>query len=462
MRGKDGVGGQLTLVRPCARCRGVGLSQTREERGGVLLLIGGGREKRGKRRGKEGDGLFQTPWRKQNVPATSAGTLGHARAHSTFHSLVQRASPPPHPRRPPISAAVPIRVERRKRSGRRPSPASRAAPDARRQGYIRKGGAQALLFPHRRPSVGGCTRASPLLIPCPRHPVRAERRRTRARRSPSPGPSPSPTSRRPSPLPPPLPLSAPPIRTEGVRMRAPTTALFLSSRPLPSHSHEGTPPPPPFPIRTEGVMLPPLPVAPGPSLSPSATYAAPLPVPPGPSPSPLTTMGTRGHAILGPTLPHSRGREKYEGMPPRTRGKGVREVTSPPAPSFPVALGPSPSPLPRCPVRAARRHATRARGPTFPHSHDRGDRIPPPPLPIWPRRPVCEGTPPPAPPFPLATPRGTHGKTRGQAAPSRGAPFAWEGTHEAKPSPPPHVSRRRAGAVTVRPCSPRPPRFRVP
>ncbi|KAH9016361.1 hypothetical protein EDB84DRAFT_1567254 [Lactarius hengduanensis] len=44
-------------------------------------------------------------------------------------------------------------------------------------------------------------------------------------------------------------------------------------------------------------------------------------------------------------------------------------------------------------------------------------------------------------------------------APSRGAPFAREGAHEAKPSPPPHVSRSRAG--TAQKVSP-PPTYNPP
>ncbi|KAH9057115.1 hypothetical protein EDB83DRAFT_2316084 [Lactarius deliciosus] len=243
---------------------------------------------------------------------------------------VQRVSPPPHPRHPPISATVPICVERRKRPGLRPSPASHTAPFVLRQGtlgemhegllppslspvratpFAQKGGVRGHLFPLSRPL------SFPHIPP-----------------SLSFAPSPSPVRT--------------PIRTEGC-MRAPTTTLSLSSRPLPLHSCEGTPPLP-FPICAEGrstrVCRP---------VRAGRVYArSHHPWPPPYLAAPFARQGgTRGHAV----------------PPFRIRTTG----------------------------------ATAFR-----------------PLPIWPRRPICEGTPPPAPPFPLATPRGTHGKTRGQAMPA--------------------------------------------
>ncbi|KAH9069674.1 hypothetical protein EDB83DRAFT_2314069 [Lactarius deliciosus] len=238
-----------------------------------------------------------------------------------------------------------------------PIPCITRRPVHAQTGYIRKGGAQALLFPHRHLFAGGHTRACcPPPYPLSTPPRSRRKAAYEGTSFPLSGPLsfphiPPSLSFAPSPSP----VRAP-IRTEG-RMRAPTTTLSLSSRPLPLHSREGTSPPP-FPIRAEG-------------------------------------RSTRACCPI-------RAGRVY------TRSRHPQPLPSP---------SPSASPLPRCPVRAARGHA-RARGPTLPHSHDRGDRIPPPPLPIWPHRPVCEGTPPPAPPFPLATPCGIHGKTQGQAMPA--------------------------------------------
>ncbi|KAH9020754.1 hypothetical protein EDB84DRAFT_1565571 [Lactarius hengduanensis] len=152
---------------------------------------------------------------------------------------------------------------------------------------------------------------------------------------------------------------------------------------------------------------------------------------------------TRGHATPGPTLPHSRGRGR-EGMPPFSPS-----LPTPPLPASYAQDG------------GTRGHA--APGPTLPHSRGRGctrargplsPSLPAPPP--WPRRPVRaeQGHAAPAPRFPLvcAIPFARKGGMRGQAAPSRDAPFAWEWAHEAKPC----RAASKTGAVSVRPRSPRP------
>ncbi|KAH9039497.1 hypothetical protein EDB85DRAFT_2141018 [Lactarius pseudohatsudake] len=149
----------------------------------------------------------------------------------------------------------------------------------------------------------------------------------------------------------PSPLAAPPIRTEGVHTRARhRRPLPLPlSRPLPSHegAHEDTTPPaPPFPIGR------------------AALYAQ--------------QGGTRGHAIPGPTLPHSRGRGVREGMPP----------------PFPAAPTP---PLPAPSAWGTRGHAPLV--PPFPIRAEGGcARACRPPSPL-----------PPTPPLPAPSARGTRG-----------------------------------------------------
>ncbi|KAH9046225.1 hypothetical protein EDB84DRAFT_1629087 [Lactarius hengduanensis] len=126
-----------------------------------------------------------------------------------------------------------------------------------------------------------------------------------------------------------------------------------------------------------------------------------------------------------------------------------------------------------CRLSPCLRHPVRVEG---------GPRCPPPPspslLPVAPRSHgmgAHKGTPTPVPPFPFAQKRCARGLTapllrvapasspppsllsapppfarKGACegnAPSRGAPFAREGAHEAKPSPPPHVSRSRVGTA---------------
>ncbi|KAH9024446.1 hypothetical protein EDB83DRAFT_2527154 [Lactarius deliciosus] len=247
---------------------------------------------------------------------------------------------------------------------------------------------------------------------------------------------------------------------------------------------------PPFPIRAEGVTegtRPPLPVAPSPTPAP---LAAP--------PRYVREGGTGGHATGGPSLPHSRGR-------------GCARAYRPPP--LPVAPGTSPPPLGRATpyVRMGAREGTQP-GPTFPHSRGRGctrardslsPSLPAPPLLATP--PICvemghpsthatpalpfpfvrkgctradapgrpgahrvhatlyaqtRGTrvhaapaPAPAPPFPLvrASPFTRKGGMQGQAAPSRGAPV-----HVGMGAQGQAASSSRAGAVSMRPRSPRP------
>ncbi|KAH9028001.1 hypothetical protein EDB84DRAFT_1563229 [Lactarius hengduanensis] len=342
------------------------------------------------------------------------------------------------------------------------APASRAALFARRQGCTRKGGAQ---------GKEGRTRACHPPYPLSASPPPAQKGGARGRVVWAP------TSRLP-PSPPPVPLSAPPIRTEGMHMRAPVTTLSLSSRPLPSHSRRGTPPPP-FPVRAEGVTPPPspspvppfppwrkgahkgtpplsplppldchahdgtLPPAPpfpvcaeegrtrGAPLSPPPP-APPLTAPPPPHPSAFTRQrgGTRGYSRKG----------VHAGTPLRMRGKSAREVTQPPAPPIPVALGP-PFPLdltaPYMQEGGTRGHVTPRPFPS-PFVRKGGVRHRP-ALTHRPRLPSLSSL--------------RH--VRGQAAPSRGAPFAREGVHEAKPTSPPYVSRSGASVVSVHPRSPR-------
>ncbi|KAH9009582.1 hypothetical protein EDB85DRAFT_2056572, partial [Lactarius pseudohatsudake] len=162
---------------------------------------------------------------------------------------------------------------------------------------------------------------------------------------------------------------------------------------------------------------------------------------PRPSPSPLgrATPYARARHPRPPTLPHLRGRGS-------TRGHA--------APGPPFSLGP------RHPVRAGWRHA-RARGPLSPSlpappplghaARTRGNGAPERTCHPSCGRGVHKGTTPPAAPyararhtrahpspfaprFPLvrATPFARKGGMRGQAAPSHGALFAWEGAHGAK------------------------------
>ncbi|KAH9036667.1 hypothetical protein EDB85DRAFT_2143020 [Lactarius pseudohatsudake] len=121
--------------------------------------------------------------------------------------------------------------------------------------------------------------------------------------------------------------------------------------------------------------------------------------------------GSRGHATPGSSLPHSHaapGIPSPLAAPPHTRGKGACEAP-PPAPPFPHSRGYAAGHLPS-PFAAP------------PGMREKGAR---------------EGI------------RAEWGARR------HAAPFAREGAHEAKLTPPPYVSRSGAGAVSVRLRSPR-------
>ncbi|KAH9021559.1 hypothetical protein EDB85DRAFT_2188607 [Lactarius pseudohatsudake] len=250
------------------------------------------------------------------------------------------------------------------------------------------------------------------------------------------------------------------------RMSHPLSSTLLPSllpSPSPTHSHRRG--------AYEGTPLPPSPSLPGPSLPmkgrtttrrprhlPSPGHAAPYAQEGGMRkhatrchPSPLAAPrqyvregGTRGHATPGPTLPHSRRRGVREGMPPplpvapdtSPSHPGVHEDTRPP---IPIAPGPSPFDHDTPAALYAR---ARYPGPPFPIHAEGGA-----PSACRPAR-AERGTPPPL-PLVRAAPFARKGGMRGQAAPSRGAPFAWEWAHEAKTS-------SWTGAVSMRPRSPRP------
>ncbi|KAH9015193.1 hypothetical protein EDB84DRAFT_1634709 [Lactarius hengduanensis] len=271
-------------------------------------------------------------------------------------------------------------------------------------------------------------------------------------------------------------LSAQP-RSRGQGACEGSPPLLVGSIPAPSllsapprmrgRGHARSATPPPFPIRAEGgcARMPPLsPLPPTPPLP--APYARDGGTRRHAAPGPLLLLWaapprTRGHATPGPTLPHSRGRG-HEGMPPFS-------------PSLPTP------PLPALYAQDGGTRGHTAPGPTLPHSRGRGctrargplsPSLPAPPP--WPRRPgqghdapgrpiraeggapsACrpvraeQGHAAPAPRFPLvrAIPFARKGGMRGQAAPSRDAPFAREWVHEAKPC---RVASK-TGVVSVRP-----------
>ncbi|KAH9014933.1 hypothetical protein EDB84DRAFT_1567932 [Lactarius hengduanensis] len=182
------------------------------------------------------------------------------------------------------------------------------------------------------------------------------------------------------------------------------------------------------PVRTEGGVPSPL----SPSLSPMLSHS----------------RAAHGHAAAcsprrpRPSLPHSA----------RKGARGTRRPLSPPP-----SASPFPWPRPPCPRKGARggtpppalgRAAPDARegggtrghvipGPTLPHSRGRGAR--------GYAAPYARGHATPDPIVHAGTP----------------PPFAREGAHEAKPCPPPHVSRSRADAVSVRPAFTRTPFLRT-
>ncbi|KAH9043091.1 hypothetical protein EDB85DRAFT_2216332 [Lactarius pseudohatsudake] len=200
----------------------------------------------------------------------------------------------------------------------------------------------------------------------------------------------------------PFPLSAPPIRTEGVRMRAPTTALSPSSWPVPSHSREDTSAPPfPHPGAREGA----------PSLAPRGVYEG--------TPPRTCGKGHESHATphlpqplpfpLRPRHPVHAGKGHAGHATPKATpfaGKGVHKGTE----GHPVATGPSPSPFDHTTLYAWERGA-RARDPQSHPSRSRG-----------------RGTMPPS-SLGGAAPYTRRGSTRGHAIPDA-TPFAGKGVHE--------------------------------
>ncbi|KAH9036993.1 hypothetical protein EDB85DRAFT_1888637 [Lactarius pseudohatsudake] len=197
--------------------------------------------------------------------------------------------------------------------------------------------------------------------------------------------------------------------------------------------------------------------------------------------------------------------------PPRLRGKGAREARHPLAPPLPIRAEGGRMRA-HCPASPRRPHPL----PLLSSRHPAREACHP-PFPPWPRRPICAGIarachpqfqPSPfacrprhplplgcaapytreggmrsatpgatLPPFaqkgvargyaaghlpsPFAAPPGTREKGAREGiraewgARGHAAPFTREGVHEAKPTPPPYVSRSGAGAVSVRPRSPR-------
>ncbi|KAH9016898.1 hypothetical protein EDB85DRAFT_1897897 [Lactarius pseudohatsudake] len=292
------------------------------------------------------------------------------------------------------------------------------------KGGARKGGAHEGMPPLPFPSL-------PL---CPRYPVRAERRRTRACRPLAFSPTPSP-------------LAAHSHRRGAYEGTPPPSSPSLPGPSLPMKGRTTTRRPQhlPFPFGRAA------PYAQEGGMRKHATRRHPSPLA---APSRyMQEGGTRGHTTLGPTFPHSRGRGVREGMPPPlpvapdtslpapyardggTRGHATRPHPSPftrkgvheARPPIPIAPGPSPlgHDVPGRPVRG---HATP--GPTLPHSRGRGRTECMPPC----THRTGARCPRPRPPLPLvrAASFTRKGGMRGQAAPSRGAPFAREWAHEAK------------------------------
>ncbi|KAH9003929.1 hypothetical protein EDB83DRAFT_2324249 [Lactarius deliciosus] len=312
----------------------------------------------------------------------------------------------------PFTSRRPIRVEGQ-RTGTPPPPLPVAS-------FARKGGARGPAIPLLRPLPFPLSAAVREGTPPPPFPIRVGAPALPLRDRPAPYAREGARDPRPHP--------SPCARKGGVRGH---TAPYAHGK----GAREGTPPPP----YTRGAP-PPLPVALGPFPLPRVT-------------TPPCTRG-KGHAIPGPTLPHGRGREVYEGTPPRTRtGRDAREARR--RFPLPVAVGPSPSPVMH---RPGAREGTRP-GPNLPHSHGRGGG--PHAAPLRPRPPLAappgtreHATPGPTLPLGRAVRHTWKGTREGKPPPAGGAPFAREGAHETKPSPPPYISRSGAGAVSVRPRSP--------
>ncbi|KAH9174393.1 hypothetical protein EDB89DRAFT_2067692 [Lactarius sanguifluus] len=310
----------------------------------------------------------------------SSGSVLERRAYGEVDNRVCKERPLPllpsphtRPRRPPISAALSICVEKWTQEDR-PAP-----------------------------------------LPCiTRRPVRAQTG-VHQGKSPPPPSSPSPA------------LTAAPFKRRiGVHMSKsllPPPALTATPSRVEKGVHEGMPPPPlplPYPLSappySRGKAAHETP--PSPPLPPRVPFACGARsrcrlFSPSPPALPLVRAaasarkgGTRGHATPGTTLAHSRGRGArghaapgipsplaapsrtrgkgacegtpptappfprwvHEGMPPRTCGKGACEGAPPPAPPFPICAE-GVRTRARRPVRAERWHAIPA--PTLPHSRGR-------------------------------------------------------------------------------------------
>ncbi|KAH9015192.1 hypothetical protein EDB84DRAFT_1567811 [Lactarius hengduanensis] len=270
----------------------------------------------------------------------------------------------------------------------------------------------------------------------------------------------------------PAPHSSPFARKGGARRCAALSPRRPRHLPFPPRTREmeareGTPPALPFPIRAEGGCTRACRPRPSLSLGPCQLVRAGWRHARAPPPAPHLPHSrgrggcTRACRLLSPSPPappllpwaappHTRGMGAREGTPPsptlpHSRGSGVHEGTRPPSPSLPA-----PPPLATPPVRADMGHPSAHATPgfTLPLRAEGGcTRV------QRPRPPRTRGHAHPGPPFPIHAEGGaTKGGMRGQAAPSRDAPFAREWAHEAKPC----RAASKTGAVSVRPRSPRP------
>ncbi|KAH9019157.1 hypothetical protein EDB84DRAFT_1442213 [Lactarius hengduanensis] len=266
----------------------------------------------------------------------------------------------------------------------------------------------------------------------------------------------------------PSPPPAPPrLRGRGAHEGMPSPLFSLSAAPhCGKRAHEGTwppplpfplgrairkggtrPPAPPFPIRAEGRTRPPPPF--------------PLAAPPhsrrmGACEGKTRGKGTlKGTRVLGPSLPHSRGRGAHEGTPLRVALAPFSFSLRATRHARHATPRPSPSPLGRAApyARGTRGHATL--GSTLPHSHaapgpsplaapprTRGKwacEAPPPapPFPHWRGRVLHAGTPPSTslPPWPRRPVRARRGHARA---------FARKGVHAGTPPPSRGKGRTRA------------------
>ncbi|KAH9019389.1 hypothetical protein EDB85DRAFT_1896674 [Lactarius pseudohatsudake] len=396
------VGGRLTSCAPlCARCGASACPL-------ASLFDANGVDEGGEEAGKEAEAT-----RACHVSASAyvAGTFCFRHRNRVCKERpLPLLPPPPHPRHPPISAAVPICVEGRKRAGpcitRRPVRAQTGVHQER--GRTRKGGAHEGMPPPLPP-----VRVTP--------PAQKGGARGRVVWAPM--------SRLP-PSPPPVPLSAPPIRTEGMHMRAPGHAATAVPHSRGRGDAAPSPSPvPPFPPWRKGAHKGMPPLSPLPPLDRHAREgtlppAPPLTAPPPPHPSTFARQRGAPHAAAPSPLtspPHTRGKGAREGIraeggacghaAPYAREECTRGHTTPgpshprrPQPPFPLDLT----------TPYAREGGTRRPGPSLPHSCGRGaydtaplSRVAPASLP-FPLRATCEGKP----PHPVAPRLRGKGRTR--------------------------------------------------